>query len=121
MTRIRPPLAVADAMAIRKRQGMTMDRAIVDSGRAETAAVLTYVAISRVRTAEGLASVDGGCITRSRLAQHYKFLKLRKRGDDGMKVPFDAQQQPAPSADNLTPAERQSPAMLHRLQTQGAE
>lgn len=49
------PLQLAFAIKIHKSQGLTLEKAVVDIGDKETSVGLTYVALSRVRTLEGLA------------------------------------------------------------------
>lgn len=42
------------AISIHRSQGLTLDRAVVDIGESEFAIGLTYVALSRVKSIEGL-------------------------------------------------------------------
>lgn len=53
-TRRQFPLSVAYAITIHKSQGLTLDLAIVDIGPKESAAGMSYVALSRVRRLEDL-------------------------------------------------------------------
>lgn len=53
------PLQVAYGITVHKAQGITVDRAVVDIGSSEFALGLTYVAISRVRSIEGLLIEPG--------------------------------------------------------------
>ena len=48
-SRLQLPLKLAWAVTIHKSQGLTLDRAVVDVGKKEFCAGLTFVAISRVR------------------------------------------------------------------------
>lgn len=48
-------MVVSYAFSIHKAQGVTLESAVVDSGEKEFQLGLTYVALSRVRTLEGLA------------------------------------------------------------------
>ena len=48
------PLTLAWAVTIHKAQGMTMDRVTVDLGRTEFASGLTFVALSRAKSFQGL-------------------------------------------------------------------
>ena len=54
-TRVQFPIMLAWAITIHKCQGMTLDNAVIDIGKKEMAAGLTFVAISRVRRLEDLA------------------------------------------------------------------
>jgi ATP-dependent exoDNAse (exonuclease V) alpha subunit len=54
LRRTQIPLWLCWSMTIHKSQGETMHRAVIDIGKRELAAGLTYVAISRLRTFEGL-------------------------------------------------------------------
>lgn len=53
-TRRQLPLRLAFAITIHKSQGMTLDKVVVDLGRRDFSTGLTYVALSRVRTIDGL-------------------------------------------------------------------
>lgn len=53
-TRKQFPLQVAYGITIHKSQGVTVDKAVVDIGDSEFALGLTYVALSRVKTLDGL-------------------------------------------------------------------
>lgn len=59
-TRIQIPLCVAYAITIHKSQGMSLERAVVSLGDREWQLGLAYVALSRVRTLNGLA-LDKEC------------------------------------------------------------
>jgi ATP-dependent DNA helicase PIF1 len=48
------PLSLAWAITIHKAQGLTMDRVTIDLGRKEFASGLTFVALSRAKTFDGL-------------------------------------------------------------------
>ena len=48
------PVAVAYAITVHKSQGLTLDRAVLDLTKKDFAIGLTYVAVSRVRTVDGL-------------------------------------------------------------------
>lgn len=48
------PLTIAYAITVHKSQGATLERAVVDISGKDFAAGLTYVAVSRVETIEGL-------------------------------------------------------------------
>ncbi|XP_054264681.1 uncharacterized protein LOC128999172 [Macrosteles quadrilineatus] len=58
-TRRQFPLQVAYGITVHKAQGMTVDKAVVDIGTTEFALGLTYVAMSRVRSIEGLIIEPG--------------------------------------------------------------
>lgn len=47
-------MQVAYAISIHRSQGLTLDKAVVDIGNSEFAIGLTYVALSRVKSIEGL-------------------------------------------------------------------
>ena len=53
-TRIQFPIVLAWAITIHKCQGMTLDKVVIDIGKKEMAAGLTFVAISRVRHIDDL-------------------------------------------------------------------
>lgn len=53
------PLQLAFAITMHKSQGMTLDKAIVNLGEREFSRGLTFVALSQVRTIEGLAIKPG--------------------------------------------------------------
>ena len=65
LTRRQLPLKLAFAITIHKSQGMTLDRVVVDLGEKEFSRGLSFVAISRVRTLQGLAFRPG--FTQARL------------------------------------------------------
>lgn len=52
--RVQLPLVVAHAITVHKSQGLTMSRAVVDISRGEHQSGLNYVAVSRVKTLQGL-------------------------------------------------------------------
>lgn len=54
LSRMQIPLSLAFCITIHKSQGMTMDRAIVDIGRSEWTGGLSFVALYRLRTLNGL-------------------------------------------------------------------
>ncbi|XP_054287499.1 ATP-dependent DNA helicase PIF6-like [Macrosteles quadrilineatus] len=58
-TRRQFPLQVVYGITAHKAQGMTVDKAVVDIGTTEFALGLTYVAMSRVRSIEGLIIEPG--------------------------------------------------------------
>ena len=51
------PLTLSWAISIHKAQGMTLDRATVDIGNSEFSSGLTFVALSRAKTFDGLRTV----------------------------------------------------------------
>jgi ATP-dependent exoDNAse (exonuclease V) alpha subunit len=51
------PLTLSWAISIHKAQGMTLDRATVDIGKSEFSSGLTFVALSRAKTFDGLRTV----------------------------------------------------------------
>uniref|UniRef100_A0A158P537 ATP-dependent DNA helicase n=1 Tax=Tetranychus urticae TaxID=32264 RepID=A0A158P537_TETUR len=54
LTRTQFPLIVAHAITTHKSQGLTLDKAVVDIGDKEMMLGLSYVALSRVKTLQGL-------------------------------------------------------------------
>lgn len=71
-TRRQFPLTIAYRITVHKSQGTTLDRAVVDISHRDFQPGLTYVAVSRVRTLEGImfdAAFDFGSI-RGRTARH---------------------------------------------------
>ena len=59
------PIQLASAMTIHKSQGLTLDKAVVNIGKKEMSLGMSYVALSRVRTLEGLA-----------IEKHFDFQRL---------------------------------------------
>ena len=57
LSRTNLPLCLAWAITIHKSQGATYDRAVINLGSKEIALGLTYVALSRVKTLEGILLV----------------------------------------------------------------
>jgi hypothetical protein len=55
LTRTQLPLATAWGITIHKSQGLTLTKAVVELGRADFSAGLSFVAISRVKTLDGVA------------------------------------------------------------------
>jgi len=54
LSRTQFPLTVAFAVTIHKAQGMTVDRAVLDLSRPDFALGMSYVAVSRVRSLDGV-------------------------------------------------------------------
>ena len=54
LSRTQLPFSLAWAITIQKYQGATYDKAIVNIGEKEMALSLTYAALSRIRSLEGL-------------------------------------------------------------------
>ena len=48
------PLQLCWAMTIHKSQGLTIDRAVIDIGKSDIGIGMTYVALSRLKTLDGL-------------------------------------------------------------------
>lgn len=53
------PLQLAFAITIHKSQGMILDKAVIDLGKADFSTGLTFVAVSTVRSLDGLAFCPG--------------------------------------------------------------
>jgi ATP-dependent exoDNAse (exonuclease V) alpha subunit len=54
LTRTQIPLTMAWGITIHKSQGLTLEKAVIELGRADFSAGLSFVAISRVKTLKGL-------------------------------------------------------------------
>jgi hypothetical protein len=84
------PLKLAWAMTIHKSQGITLDHAIVDVSRAKSAGHV-YVALSRVKTKEGL-QIDGFSLSKIKCDQRVQRFysnseQLLSLWDDEARVP----------------------------------
>ena len=58
LSRTQLPLRLAWAVTIHKSQGLTLDRIKLGLGKKEFSAGLTFVALSRVKTSDGIMIVD---------------------------------------------------------------
>lgn len=75
--RLQLSLILAFAITIHKSQGLTLDKVVVSLGERETNLGLSYVALSRVRTLEGLAFAETNCFTRFSDISRLSSLRLR--------------------------------------------
>lgn len=77
--RVQFPLLLAFAVTIYKAQGLTLDSVVVDIGDTEKSLGLTYVALSRVKTFEGLALNRPYDFTRFSSIATHRHLLMRKQ------------------------------------------
>ena len=76
--RIQFPLLVAFAITIHKAQGLTLDKVVIDIGENERNLGLAYVALSRVKTIEGLAFSKPYDFSRFSNIAKSRYLTMRK-------------------------------------------
>ena len=78
------PLIVAFAITIHKSQGLTLDKVVVDIGENERNLGLAYVALSRVKTIEGLAFSKPYNFSRFTNIAKSRYLNMRKHEEARM-------------------------------------
>ena len=79
-SRLQLPLKLAWAVTIHKSQGLTLDKVVIDIGKKEFSAGLTYVACSRVRRLSDLLFVPP--FSYQRLAALSSHSRLQERQDE---------------------------------------
>ena len=104
------PLTLAWAITIHKSQGMTLDRVTVDLGRSEFASGLTFVALSRAKTFNGLR-VEPFDFSRFQRIQHGRHVDARRDEFDRLRrlAHSNAQHDRADSSLPLTSSQRALP------------
>ena len=104
------PLTLAWAITIHKSQGMTLDRVTVDLGRSEFASGLTFVALSRAKTFNGLR-VEPFDFSRFQRIQHGRHVDARRDEFDRLRrlAHSNAQHDPADSSLPSTSSQRALP------------
>lgn len=81
-TRLQFPLLLAFAITIDKSQGLTLEKAVVNINDKERSLRLAYVALSRVKTFEGLAFDVAHNFSRfSNIAKH-RYLPMRRQEEE---------------------------------------
>ena len=78
LSRTQLPLRLAWAVTIHKSQGLTLDRIKVGLGKKEFSTGLTFVALSRVKTSDGIMIVD-----------RLDFSRVQKLGGKHLQYRFD--------------------------------
>ena len=76
--RMQFPLLVAFAITIHKAQGLTLDKVVIEIGENERNLGMTYVALSRVKTIEGLAFFKPYNFNRFANIVKSRYLNMRK-------------------------------------------
>ena len=79
-TRTQFPLRLCWAMTIHKSQGLTLNKAVIDIGKKDIATGMTYVALSRLKSIEGLF-FKSKCYQRLQKINGSTMLKLRKEAE----------------------------------------
>ena len=78
-SRLQIPVCLAWSITVHKSQGLTLEKAVIDLGKKEFAAGLSFVAISRVRT---LGNILFSPFSFERLQRFKTYKRLKERIDE---------------------------------------
>ena len=117
-SRLQLPLKLAWAVTIHKSQGLTLDKVVIDIGKREFSAGLTYVACSRVRHLQDL--LFSPPFSYQRLADLANHSRLQERRNEDHRLQELCNSQPLPNLSRPTPMETTTEPFALAMDTDSA-